>query len=652
MCPFEKDEIDIPGAMRPRTARGAKADPHRVPRFRSALLSRMNGAPGARPGERSAGEQRGRDSSPGHAERLFSGTRRCIVKARYVPMNAYGREAARLHLKYLERDGVERDGSPGRLYGASDTFDASAVSDPLVGERNQFRFIVSPEDARGLDLTTYARDLMRQVEADLGRGLVWAAVNHYNTDQPHVHIVVRGLDRAGKQVRLPPQYISHGMRESAERLLTRKMGLRSEVDIARQRGRDVGSERFTPLDRAILALTDGEGRLSVGALRAASRGDRTVFNARLATLERLGVAHRHRLGWRLADGAEKALRELGERHDMVERMARAVTGELGPHRILDGSPARPLDGVVRGKGLHDELAGTFFAAVAVASGETLYVRLPAGAGDTLEVGDVVRLGTEAESWVKPNDRVIAKFASLNGGIYDPPAHEQNLLDLQSRGTPSAASPAALIAANVRRLERLAKYGLAERLPAGRWQVASDLVQQLEKRQLSGGHQRLRVTRVGPNLEAQIAHPGPTWLDRSQTSTGGIAGFGFGAQLTAARRARAEVISRLGLDLRAADVQAQLQALEVREVARALAARSGHQFVPAAAGAKGLVTAVEPLPSGNRYVAVVDEGARRFTLLPTRADGSSSIGRRAEVRASADGRLELRPVPERSRGGVE
>jgi hypothetical protein len=28
-----------------------------------------------------------------------------------------------LHLVYLERDGVERDGSPGRLYGADDTFD-------------------------------------------------------------------------------------------------------------------------------------------------------------------------------------------------------------------------------------------------------------------------------------------------------------------------------------------------------------------------------------------------------------------------------------------------------------------------------------------------------------------------------------------------
>ena len=35
---------------------------------------------------------------------------------------------------------------------------------PRLGERHQFRFIVSPEDARDLDLTDYVRELMKRVE--------------------------------------------------------------------------------------------------------------------------------------------------------------------------------------------------------------------------------------------------------------------------------------------------------------------------------------------------------------------------------------------------------------------------------------------------------------------------------------------------------
>jgi type IV secretory pathway VirD2 relaxase len=45
---------------------------------------------------------------------------------------------------------------------------------------------------------------MRQVEKDLAVRLRWGAVNHYNTDNPHVHIVVRGVDQAGHEVWIDP----------------------------------------------------------------------------------------------------------------------------------------------------------------------------------------------------------------------------------------------------------------------------------------------------------------------------------------------------------------------------------------------------------------------------------------------------------------
>ena len=45
------------------------------------------------------------------------------------------------------------------------------------------------------DQADYVRRYMAQVEHDVGFGaLDWAAVNHYNTEHPHVHVIIRGVD--------------------------------------------------------------------------------------------------------------------------------------------------------------------------------------------------------------------------------------------------------------------------------------------------------------------------------------------------------------------------------------------------------------------------------------------------------------------------
>ena len=133
-------------------------------------------------------------------------SRRCVIKAHYVQLRTpKGAKSAKEHLEYLERDGVERDGSPGRFYAADENFVAEEIRAPLEGEERQFRFIVSPEETDGLDLTEFTRRLMGQVEKDLGRRLIWAAVNHHNTDNTHVHIVIRGVDRDGTRSSKSPR---------------------------------------------------------------------------------------------------------------------------------------------------------------------------------------------------------------------------------------------------------------------------------------------------------------------------------------------------------------------------------------------------------------------------------------------------------------
>ena len=82
-------------------------------------------------------------------------------------------------------------------------------------DRHQFRFIVAPEDGVQLeDLRSFTRTLMARVERDLGTRLEWVAVDHWDTDNPHTHVVLRGKDNGGKDLIIARSYITHGMRHA------------------------------------------------------------------------------------------------------------------------------------------------------------------------------------------------------------------------------------------------------------------------------------------------------------------------------------------------------------------------------------------------------------------------------------------------------
>src|SRR5207245_7887341 len=87
--------------------------------------------------------------------------RRVAVKARVVKLNPQ-RGAARgcqfvsakavdAHLRYLERDGVTRDGEKGQAYsGERDVEDGRAFLDRGRDDRHRFRLLVSAEDRADL----------------------------------------------------------------------------------------------------------------------------------------------------------------------------------------------------------------------------------------------------------------------------------------------------------------------------------------------------------------------------------------------------------------------------------------------------------------------------------------------------------------------
>jgi type IV secretory pathway VirD2 relaxase len=185
-----------------------------------------------------------------------SSPQRVTVKSRVVRHSRYraagGANAALgKHIDYLGRGGVAEEGGRGVIFDSDRELsreDLKAFRDGLVSDRHHFRFIVSPEAGAELDLRTYARDFVAAMEADLGTKLQWLGVAHYDTDNPHLHLLVRGKDELGADLVINRDYMSHGMRLQAMEVATRALGPRRAEDIERSLERDLTADRVTGLD--------------------------------------------------------------------------------------------------------------------------------------------------------------------------------------------------------------------------------------------------------------------------------------------------------------------------------------------------------------------------------------------------------------------
>ena len=250
---------------------------------------------------------------------------------------------------YLKREGVTRDGQDANMFDArTDETDSKAFAERCEGDRHHFRFTVSPEDAAEMtDLRAFTRELMSDVECDLGTKLDWIAVDHWNTDNPHIHILLRGRADDGHDLVISRAYISHGLRDRAAERVMLELGPRSEQAIRSALDREVGAERWTNLDRALRALAD-EGAGIVN-LRPDGRSEdpelRRLLVGRAGKLERFGLAEQVAPGcWTLKPGIEETLREVGIRGDIIKTMHRAMTGagrepDISGFALHGGTPA-------------------------------------------------------------------------------------------------------------------------------------------------------------------------------------------------------------------------------------------------------------------------------------------------------------------------
>ena len=562
-----------------------------------------------------------------HQGSRLTGRRRVIIKTRIVKLKGRGLGAVRAHLKYIQRDGVTREGRPGHVYDATtDEADGKAFLERGEDDRHQFRFIVSPEDGVEMeDLKPFARGLMAGMEEDLGTKLDWVAVDHFNTDNPHSHIVLRGKDELGEDLVIAREYVSHGMRERASELLTIELGPVSEHQIRQVMIREVGQERFTRLDRDLLQNAED----GFADLKIEPRGDFACFKhnlriGRLQKLERMGLAKAEGARrWRLSSDLEPTLRAMGERGDIIKTMHREIRNAeveraRADYAIFDPSdPKARIVGQVVARGFSDEINDRYYLIIDGVDGRTHYAEVGelANPGD-FEPGAIVAVNAK-QSAPRQVDRTIAEVADASGGLYSEEFHR--------RFHPNDS--AEFVRSHVRRLEALRRANLVQRFPDGAWEIPKSYLEKADVfEERARVRQPARLTLLSSHgLSEMTEAQGATWLDRQLLlkSPEALREAGFGREARSAIDLRRRWLIAEGLAQERAGRTAYqrylLRALRLREVNAAAAKLSrelGKPFAETSDGDKvgGLYRRPVRLVSGK--FAVI-ENSKEFTLVPWR-----------------------------------
>jgi type IV secretory pathway VirD2 relaxase len=562
-------------------------------------------------------------------------SRRGIIKARIVRLGGKGLANAHAHLRYVERDGTTRDGDPAQLYSRdNDDADGKAFLERGQGDRHQFRFIVSAEDGDQYDdLKPLTRNLIQQVEKDLGTKLDWVAVDHFNTGHPHSHIILRGVDDRGKDLIIARDYLGAGMRSRLEQIVERDLGPRTTLEIESRLRQDISAERLTSIDRGLLRDMDNE---HVVTNQHRDPMFQSLRAGRLQKLEQLGLAGDMGGGrWKLAEELDIKLRALGERGDIIKALNRTLKAKgldrpPSTQRLhtIAGSIDKPITGRIVARGLSDEYRDRHYLIVDGLDGNIHYVDI--GKGDTvapIPKDSIVEI-TPRASGVRVVDQTIATVAAANEGRYDIDAHLAH--------DPSASERFA--ESHVRRLEAMRRAGGGvERAVDGSWSIAPNYLERVAAYEA-------KLTKECPvivkalsalSLDQQQKFNGATWLDQELAGHTSLTVYdaGFGKEVKAALARRRQWLMSQGLGetsefsewTPSPNMLATLRRRELLRVAGQLSGELGLNFVERRNGDRidGIVKRHIDLAQG-RFALI--EKSRDFTLVPWRDVLDKQIGK--------------------------
>ncbi|MBL8552234.1 MAG: relaxase/mobilization nuclease domain-containing protein [Hyphomonadaceae bacterium] len=376
------------GALTRPVASEPDLRPHRVMRLDAApddddlrgrvQRARKSGGAGAKLSNRldsrlGAARRFGFRAREGLEQGAFDMRQRAVVKIHYFGHGGGGAAALKAHVRYVARDAAARDAGldPAGLQqreraaeaaraeahaaylsrdGARAVFYDAAASQVdgarraaawAQSDRRHFRIILAPEKGAELgDLKPFVRDVMARAERALNARLEWIAVDHWDTDNPHTHIILRGRRGDGRPLIVPADFVKHGFRNLARDAATDRLGERTRTDDRLALERECRAQRPTRLDALIARQLEPDGSVRLADLRAPDR-DPVMDNAlkrRARELQRLGLASetrrnvlRFRADWR------DRLAAMEVHLDIRKQIVRARTLNLGPPGLTRGA---------------------------------------------------------------------------------------------------------------------------------------------------------------------------------------------------------------------------------------------------------------------------------------------------------------------------
>ncbi|KDP95417.1 type VI secretion protein [Brevundimonas sp. EAKA] len=374
---------------------------------RTGMLQRLACSRAFALGDRS-GVLRAAQNRSGRAFRLDV-RQKVIVKAlvsRHAGRGAERAAALGKHVAYLGRAGAGLEGERPDFFDRELNGIRPAVeTDGWSEDRHHFRFIVSPEHGERLDLKSYVREVMGRVSADLGEpNLTWVSTCHYDTDQPHAHVLVRGRREDGRDLVIPRDYIGYGFRARAQEVAQERLGDLSRVEAERRVWKETEADRFTGFDRRLIAEADAGGTVMDGV--GANDAWAALTRGRLRHLERLGLATRTGRRYRLDPEMETKLRTLQARRDIIRTLNQRRLEGAKEVRVLGAAAVR---GVVVKTGFHDEAGSSPWVVVRDLGGIEHYAKLRAGSRP-LVAGETVRLEAASAGYARVAGRTPADLS--------------------------------------------------------------------------------------------------------------------------------------------------------------------------------------------------------------------------------------------------
>lgn len=535
----------------------------------------------------------------------FSHGQRVVVKARYVKhkagsMSAGGGAASlRDHLKYISRDAAGKDGEKAVLFNEQgEGADRKGFLELCQNDRHHWRFIVSPENGHQIeDFHGYVRGVMKLVEKDLQTSLEWRAAVHYDTDDVHAHVIVRGVNDRGEDLVIGQDYVKEGFRRRAQEVATELLGERTLEEIQKSQEREVDALRVTSLDRFMDKQAAEDRTLDV---RDKVNFGKSIFyegliKGRLRFLAASGLAVEQPPGvYMLKEDYQDDLRAIAQKNEAVKRLYPKIQDQsrldgLSVYALKDGQ-GPTVSGRIVDKGIMDELYDRKYVVVEDMSAKLHFVAVgDARYYDKAEKGSLVTIkpGSQATGKADQNIKIIA---DMNGGIYDALVHKAHV-EKEMKFIPEEDREQ-YVDYHLKRLETLEKNEIVKPMDGGRYEIPVDVIAQgeeltkkINEREKKRYYPHMNVLSAEP-VERLVHAEKKTWLDKElfkQAKKGPSISYDAGiAQALAERRDwlvkqdLAIIQSNGEFALRGIALQ-QLDTMEVYAAGRKLAKKFGVEF---------------------------------------------------------------------------